>query len=532
MTHGSAGDELKPIVLARCATFRIGPVEARPAMREVIGPDARETIEPRVMQVLVALHQARGEIVSRDDLIRCCWDNRVVGDDAINRAISKIRRLGETVGKGAFGIETITKVGYRLMSEAPPAEVPNSEPPAAEPGGEAKPISPPPAKPGLSRRAMIGGGGAVAAATVAGSWWLLEGGNFGADDLPADDRAEFERGKALMDAGRFEDATAAFQRVADGAPDLADAWGWIALSMAMERASQPAQSADRADSHSRAAAERALTLDPRNTAALTAQALGFPIFGDWLNAETALRRVLEIDPRVYRARDWLTWILENVGRWRDSIDLLQPYAEQFELLSTTQFRLAISLWSVGRLADADRVIDRAMRRWPSRYGIWFTRYWLYVRSGRCERALAMSARGRRPPEIPQWNFDLNDLYTRAVLTRAPADVELAMAEHRRRAETGAGFCENAIQLAAQVDRLDEAFAWCDAYYFGRGFRVAATRFAQLNQTYTPPYLRRTAFLFTPILEPMRRDPRFANLMEETGLTSYWRRSGTRSESMT
>lgn len=531
MSYDSPGDELKPIVLARCAAFRIGPVEVRPAVREVIGPDSRETIEPRVMQVLVALHQARGEIVSRDDLIRCCWDDRVVGEDAINRVISRIRKLGETVGKESFRIDTITKVGYRLVSEAPPGEVSESEAPSSEAGDGGKQSPRDRANPGVSRRALIGGGGAVAAAAAVGGWWLFKTGAGGADDLPADVRGEFARGRSLMDSGRFEDATVAFQRVADEAPDFADGWGWLALSMALNRLVQPAQSADIADSRSRAAIERALALDPRNTAALTAQAFGIPIFGDWLNAEMALRRVLQIDPRTDRARDMLAWILENVGRWRDSIDLLRPYADQFDRLPSAQARLAISQWSIGRLADSDRVIDAALRHWPSDFAVWFTRYWLYVRSGRGEQALAMSARGPRPAEIPAWNFDLNDLYARAVLTRAPANVELAMTEHRRRAETGSGFCENAIQLAAQVGRLDEAFAWCDAYYFGRGFRVAPTRFAQPNQSYSPPYMRRSAFLFTPILEPMRRDPRFGNLIEEMGLTSYWRRSGTRSEAM-
>ncbi|WP_297695100.1 hypothetical protein, partial [Phenylobacterium sp.] len=42
-------------------------------------------LEPRVMQVLVALARERGEIVSRDDLIASCWAGRIVGEDAINR---------------------------------------------------------------------------------------------------------------------------------------------------------------------------------------------------------------------------------------------------------------------------------------------------------------------------------------------------------------------------------------------------------------------------------------------------------------
>ena len=46
------------------------------------------------MQVLVALARRRGQVVSRDQLIETCWAGRVVGEDAINRCIAKVRRLG------------------------------------------------------------------------------------------------------------------------------------------------------------------------------------------------------------------------------------------------------------------------------------------------------------------------------------------------------------------------------------------------------------------------------------------------------
>jgi hypothetical protein len=47
-------------------------------------------------------------------LVRRCWNGRVVGRGAINRAISEVRRLGTTYG--AFTLETIPRVGYRLLA--------------------------------------------------------------------------------------------------------------------------------------------------------------------------------------------------------------------------------------------------------------------------------------------------------------------------------------------------------------------------------------------------------------------------------
>jgi DNA-binding winged helix-turn-helix (wHTH) protein len=104
------------IDLASTAPFQIGQLCIEPALRQasVVGTEP-ETLEPRVMLVLVALVRAGGGIVSRDRLIEQCWDARIVSDDSINRVISRLRRLSAEHGDGLFRIETI-KVGYRLVT--------------------------------------------------------------------------------------------------------------------------------------------------------------------------------------------------------------------------------------------------------------------------------------------------------------------------------------------------------------------------------------------------------------------------------
>lgn len=119
--------------LAHQAAFALGAMEVRPPTREVVSPHGREVLQPRVMQVLVTLAKAGGAVVSRDDLIETCWDGRVVGEDAITLVMMKLRKLAARTG-GAFAVETIPRVGYRLAADAvvpAPAPIPASETRAA-----------------------------------------------------------------------------------------------------------------------------------------------------------------------------------------------------------------------------------------------------------------------------------------------------------------------------------------------------------------------------------------------------------------
>ena len=86
----------------------------RPSASEIVVDGVAQRVEPRVMQTLVALVQAGGEVVSRDELVARCWEGAVVSDDAVTRAVGQVRRLSRQA-PGSFTLETIAKIGYRLM---------------------------------------------------------------------------------------------------------------------------------------------------------------------------------------------------------------------------------------------------------------------------------------------------------------------------------------------------------------------------------------------------------------------------------
>ena len=100
------------IDLALEPAFHLAGLEVHPAILEVRAAGRSEQLEPRIMQVLVELALRRGEVVSRDELIQTCWGGRVVGDDSVNRCISRLRKLA--VSLGGFEIATVPRVGFRL----------------------------------------------------------------------------------------------------------------------------------------------------------------------------------------------------------------------------------------------------------------------------------------------------------------------------------------------------------------------------------------------------------------------------------
>jgi TolB-like protein/DNA-binding winged helix-turn-helix (wHTH) protein/tetratricopeptide (TPR) repeat protein len=106
------------INLADMPDFDLGGLRISPAHRLVGENGEQKELEPKVVQVLVALASARPQVVSRDRLIEQCWDGRIVGDDALNRCIVALRHLAKQFSPEPFAIETVTRVGYCLLERS------------------------------------------------------------------------------------------------------------------------------------------------------------------------------------------------------------------------------------------------------------------------------------------------------------------------------------------------------------------------------------------------------------------------------
>jgi Tol biopolymer transport system component/DNA-binding winged helix-turn-helix (wHTH) protein len=96
--------------------LRIGDCTVIPTLNQILHGDSAVHVEPKAMSVLLHLAARRGEVARREELIQEIWHTTFVTDDVLKRCISDLRKaLGDDRKEPRF-IETIPKVGYRLVA--------------------------------------------------------------------------------------------------------------------------------------------------------------------------------------------------------------------------------------------------------------------------------------------------------------------------------------------------------------------------------------------------------------------------------
>jgi Tol biopolymer transport system component/DNA-binding winged helix-turn-helix (wHTH) protein len=100
--------------------FRLAEWTVQPELNCVTKGSELIRIEPKVMHVLVELSTRAGEVVPKEGLMRSVWANTFVGDDVLFRCISELRRVFNDNPRSPQVIQTISKMGYRLIAPVTP----------------------------------------------------------------------------------------------------------------------------------------------------------------------------------------------------------------------------------------------------------------------------------------------------------------------------------------------------------------------------------------------------------------------------
>ncbi len=484
-------------------------------MRLVRNGPCCETLEPRVMRVLVALAGEPGRVLSRDDLIELCWDGQIVGDNAVNRVISRLRAVLSALAGDAVRIETITKVGFRIVAEQigatsgddEPADVAEDEEPADAAEDEERRR--------LTRRGLVAGGLGLAVLAAAG--WLGRDRLFGRRPDP---RAVelLQRAKLIQltgEPGTSEQAISFYKQAVAIDPEYADGWGALALAYLLIFSGFSGRDMSSLPGQMIAAARRALALDRDQPDADAALSFSRPAFGDFWRFDAVTAALLERQPRYWYAHARRAQFLRDVGRTRDSIPFGLRSLEIDPMLPIGWGNNAVAFFNAGDIHESDAKFDAAAARWPAHGHLWSTRFGVLFESRRFEEAatLARNPRARPdyiPREVGEQRVRLADAASandRAALGAIRNGMVDELAQNPLAAQAYApalaamGFPDDAL------DGLVELFS------AARRSPIVALQVA-------------TIVLFRPVIVGLRADIRYAHLLRSGGLESYWERSGS------
>lgn len=273
-------------------------------------------------------------------------------------------------------------------------------------------------------------------------------------------------------------------------PTYADAYAALAgayASAAVNFAGHPLDYAEKA----KAAAETAIRLDPASARAYAAEGLvDSTVFLDWRRGEQELRKAVEIAPQDAGAHSGLRVVLTLQGRFEEAIAEGRTVTN-LEPLSAGGVGLGLAYYMAREYDAALAEFIKARELHPEAIAAHVFVGMAWEAKGEFEKAMAEYQLCL--PKMPETK--INIVHLLAVMGKqAEARKMLAEIERERPGRMFNAF-DIACVYAALGDR-DQAFKWLDRAYDERAI---------------------CALKVHPMLEPVRGDPRFAELLKKAGL---------------
>jgi tetratricopeptide (TPR) repeat protein len=467
------------------------------------------------MQVLVVLADAAGGVVTRDALIETCWDGRIVSSDAINRAVLRVRQAARGAAAGSFELQTIPKIGFRLV--APPAA---SNAPVQRPTLRSGSLSPWRWTTLVLVSLAIGGGGLALAMSR-----QAERPSAPEKTLsPAVQDLSIRATAAVFEGTpqQLAQGISYFRQATRQSPDVAELWGSLAMANTLNEANLAPPQQPAGGARIREAAQRALDLDPRETHAWAALTSLTPTFRAWPTKERLVADAVAGSrvngPPVMRQE---VLFLTATGRTHAALRRMEDLYRAHPIVPFLNAEFIGLLVTEHRLEQASAVAAKARQLWPHDHEVWRARFVLALADGQYEDARRMAEdRATWPPQSRESDMAARAQFARALESGRRADADATLDAYDRLAGEGQGYLEEAIVAAAALGRPDAAFRWADRLY---GAAPPAERYRFLDHVeYAVRDDRATGVLFGPFAERLWTDSRFLPLLDRIGLTAYWR----------
>src|SRR6266446_9766961 len=101
-------------------TLRIGAWRVDPKSGQISRNGETARVDVRTMRLLLCLAEHFGEVVSIDNLLSQVWSEVSVAPDSVYQAVASLRRLLGDDPKQPTYIETVPRLGYRMVATVSP----------------------------------------------------------------------------------------------------------------------------------------------------------------------------------------------------------------------------------------------------------------------------------------------------------------------------------------------------------------------------------------------------------------------------
>jgi TolB-like protein/Tfp pilus assembly protein PilF len=318
-----------------------------------------------------------------------------------------------------------------------------------------------------------------------------------------DPQAQDEYMRGLVDLYTQSDqgtrsARGHFERAVALDPSFAGAWGQLALAKLYDvnNTSQEARQAALGDI--RAAALRAIDLDPNGAPGyLALGTLQMDYDWDFSAAEASLRRATEVGPSYAIAHQRYALLLAALRRLDESVSEGQTACALEPQVPNRITVLGFLYYYKRDFARAKEYMNQALAIQPDYPSAHFALGRIAAAEGDFPRAIREVNTALGVSRLGGWLAELARLYTQAGM---PAEAATVLAEIRRLQDKGlfGPGVDIQVYVAAAAGRLDEAFA-----ALNRAIDARITNLAWIA--------------VDPRADPLRRDPRFAEALKRMGL---------------
>ena len=95
-------------------SFPVGKWHADPVLCTITAGNVVRKLEPRLMRLLDVITRSNGSLVTKERILREVWEGKVVGDDTIASAVSRLRQALDDDSRRQELIKTVSRRGYVL----------------------------------------------------------------------------------------------------------------------------------------------------------------------------------------------------------------------------------------------------------------------------------------------------------------------------------------------------------------------------------------------------------------------------------